>query len=103
MRSGSFDYPVVANLAGAYRLSPRWEVSTRLAYLRGRPFTPFDTAASTAQRRAVYDLARVNASRVPIISGRRNLAGCSWDRCQNTIRVNEQIGISPILGVDWAF
>ena len=130
LRSGSFDYPVVANLAGAYRLSPGWEASTRLAYLRGRPFTPFDVAASTAQRRAVYDLARVNASRVPDyfridlridhrfragrdevslfggvqnVTNRRNPAGYSWDRRQNTIRVNEQIGIFPILGVDWAF
>jgi outer membrane receptor protein involved in Fe transport len=130
LRSGSFDYPVIANLAGAYRVSPAWELSTRVAYLRGRPFTPFDIAASTSQRRAVYDLAQVNASRVPDyfrldlrierrfrvgkdevsvfggvqnVTNRRNLAGYSWDRRQNTIRVSEQLGIFPIVGLDWAF
>jgi hypothetical protein len=130
LRPGSFDYPVVANLAGTYRLSPRWEMSTRFAYLKGRPYTPFDLAASTAQRRAVYDLALVNASRVPDylrldlrvdrrlqiggdevslfggvqnVTNRRNLAGYSWDRRQNTVRVNEQLGIFPIVGIDWAF
>jgi hypothetical protein len=130
LRPGSFDYPVVANLAGTYRWSSRWELSTRFAYLRGRPYTPFDLAASTTQRRAVYDLARVNASRVPDylrldlridrrlqvggdevslfagvqnVTNRRNLAGYSWDRRQNTVRVNEQLGIFPIVGIDWAF
>jgi TonB dependent receptor len=130
LRPGSFDYPVVANLAGTYRLSSRWELSTRFAYLRGRPYTPFDLAASSTQRRAVYDLARVNASRVPDylrldlridrrlrvggdevslfagvqnVTNRRNLAGYSWDRRQNTVRVNEQLGIFPIVGIDWAF
>jgi hypothetical protein len=91
-----------ANLAGAYRLLPGWEASTRLAYRRGRPFTPFDMAASTAQSRASTTSPASTPAGFPIISGRRNLAGCSWDRRQNTIRVNEQIGISPILGVDWA-
>jgi hypothetical protein len=130
LRSGSFDYPVIANLAGTYRLSPVWELSTRVAYLRGRPFTPFDIAASTNQRRAVYDLALVNARRVPDyfrldlridrrfrvgsdevsvfggvqnLTNRRNLAAYSWDRRQNTIGVNEQLGIFPIVGLDWAF
>jgi hypothetical protein len=130
LRSGSFDYPVIANLAGAYRLSPAWEVSTRAAYLRGRPFTPFDMTASTTQRRAVYDLALVNAERVPDyfrldlridrrfrvggdevsvfggvqnVTNRRNLAGYSWDRRQNAVRVNEQLGIFPIVGIDWVF
>jgi hypothetical protein len=130
LRSGSFDYPLIANLAGAYRVSPDWELSTRAAYLRGRPFTPFDIASSTAQRRAVYDLALVNAERVPDyfrldlridrrfrvggdevslfggvqnVTNRRNVAGYSWDRRLNAVRVNEQLGIFPIVGLDWAF
>ena len=64
-RPGSFDYPFVFNLLGGYRLSPVWEVSARLSFLSGRPFTPYDQAVSTAQRRGVYDLTRVNAERAP--------------------------------------
>ena len=37
------------------------------------------------------------------VTSRRNLAGYSWDRRQNTIRVHEQLGIFPIVGLDWAF
>ena len=64
-RPGSFDYPFVFNLLGGYRLSPVWEFSARLSFLSGRPFTPYDQAVSTAQRRGVYDLTRVNAERAP--------------------------------------
>ena len=65
LRPGSFDYPFVFNLLGGYRLSPAWEVSARMSFLSGRPFTPYDQAVSTAQRRGVYDLTRVNAERAP--------------------------------------
>jgi len=129
-RPGSFDYPFVANMTGGYRLSARWDVSTRLAYLSGRPYTPFDEALSTAQRRAVYDPSRVNAERAPDyfrldlrvdrsfevnrqpvavfagaqnITNRRNFAGYAWDRRNNTTRISEQLGVFPILGVDWSF
>ena len=64
-RPGSFDYPFVFNLLGGYRLSPVWEFSARVSFLSGRPFTPYDQAVSTAQRRGVYDLTRVNAERRP--------------------------------------
>ena len=36
-----------------------------LSFLSGRPFTPYDQAGSTAQRRGVYDLTRVNGGRAP--------------------------------------
>lgn len=130
LRPGSFDYPVVVNVVGGYQLSPRWDVSARLAYLAGRPFTPFDVAASSAQRRGVFDLAQVNAQRAPDyfrldlrvdrrftvagrdvsafvgvqnVTGRRNVASYAWDRRQNVSRVNEQLGVFPILGLDWRF
>ena len=65
LRPGSFDYPVRVNLVGGYRLNSQWEVSTRATFLSGRPFTPYDEAVSTLQRRGVYDLARVNGVRAP--------------------------------------
>jgi hypothetical protein len=130
LRPGSFDYPFVFNLLGGYRLSPAWEVSARLSFLSGRPFTPYDQAVSSEQRRGVYDLARVNAERAPdygrvdirvdrtfTVSGqalnvflgvqnvtnRRNFASYSWNRRTNSQQFGEQQGIFPILGFDWRF
>ncbi len=129
-RPGSFDYPVVANVVAGYRLSPRWDLSARLAFLSGRPYTPFDEALSAAQRRGVYDLSQVNARRgtnyarldlrvdrtftingqpVSVFAGaqnvtnRRNWAGYSWDRRNNVPKIGDQLGIFPILGLDWRF
>jgi hypothetical protein len=130
LRPGSFDYPVVVNLAGTYRLSDRWSVSTRVSYLSGRPYTPVDVAASTAGRRLVYDLAQVNAVRAPAyfrsdlrldrllmvngrpltiffgaqnITNRKNFSAQSWDRRNNVLKMSEQLGLFPILGLDWQF
>jgi len=130
LRPGSFDYPFVFNLLGGYRLSPAWEFSARLSFLSGRPFTPYDQAVSTAQRRGVYDLTRVNAERAPdygrvdirvdrtftvggqplnVFAGvqnvmnRRNFASYTWNRRTNSEQFGEQQGRFPILGLDWRF
>jgi hypothetical protein len=129
-RPGSFDYPAVFNLSGGYRVNPRWDLSMRLSYLSGRPFTPFDLERSGAQRRGIYDITQVNAARLPDylrldvrvdrrvvaserplvvfagaqnITNRRNVAGYTWNRGTNTIEVNEQQGIFPIVGLEWRF
>lgn len=129
-RPGSFEYPIVANLSGTLRLSSRWDLSTRVAYLAGRPYTPFDLAASSAQRRGVYNLSQVNAARLPDyfrldlradrrftvngrevtvfggvqnLTNRRNVANFSWDRRNNMMRINDQLGLFPMLGLDWRF
>jgi len=129
-RPGSFDYPVVANILGGYQLTPAWSLSAKMAYLGGRPFTPVDPEASTAQRRAVYDVSRVNGERSPDyfrvdfrvdrrfrrgdrlvsifagaqnVTNRKNVAGYSWDRRGNAIRTLEQLGVFPILGIEWPF
>jgi outer membrane receptor for ferrienterochelin and colicin len=130
LRPGSFDYPFVFNLLGGYRLSQAWELSARLSFLSGRPFTPYDQAVSTEQRRGVYDLTRVNAERAPDygrvdirvdrtftvggqplnlffgvqnVTNRRNFASYTWNRRTNTQQFGEQQGVFPILGFDWRF
>jgi outer membrane receptor protein involved in Fe transport len=130
LRPGSFDYPFVFNVTGGYRFNPRWELSTRVALLGGRPYTPYDEAVSTEQRRGVYDLSRVNAERGPMyarldvrvdrtftvggqplnvfagvqnITDRRNFGGYIWNRRTNALEFNEQQGIFPIIGFDWRF
>jgi hypothetical protein len=130
LRPGSFDYPFVANAVGGYRLTPKWEASMRLAWLAGRPYTPYDEATSTAQRRGVYDLTQVNAQRasdyfrldvrvdrtfivggeplivfagVQNVTNRRNFAGIQWNRATNVADVEDQQGLFPILGLEWRF
>jgi hypothetical protein len=130
MRPGTFDYPFVFNLVGGYRLSPKWEFSTRYVHLGGRPYTPFDQAASVAQRRGIFDLRRVNGERAPDyvrldvradynfrfrdqnvliflgvqnLTNRQNFAGLAWDRRNNRSRFNDQLGLFPLIGLDWKF
>ncbi len=130
LRPGSFDYPFVFNVIGGYRLSPAWELSARVSFLSGRPFTPYDEGASMEQRRGVYDLTRINAERAPDyarvdlrvdrtfvvggqplnvffgvqnVSNRRNFASYTWNRRTNTQQFGDQQGIFPILGLDWRF
>lgn len=130
LRPGSFDYPFVANFVGGYRLSPKWEVSTRASYLSGRPFTPFNEALSAEQRRGIFELDRVNAERLPAyvridirldrtftvrdkpllvflgvqnVVNRRNVAAYTWNRRLNEQQVNEQLGLFPLIGMEWRF
>jgi hypothetical protein len=130
LRPGSFDYPFVLNMTGGYRWRARWESSIKLSVLSGRPFTPFDVATSTSQRRGVFDLSRVNGERadaylrldaridrtftlagrdlnvfagVQNILNRRNFGGYSWNRRTNLPQLGEGQGIFPILGFDWRF
>ncbi|MBL8227026.1 MAG: TonB-dependent receptor [Bryobacterales bacterium] len=129
-RPASFEYPYIFNVVGGYRLTPKWEMSIRSAYLTGRPFTPFNVAESTRQRRPIFDLNQVNADRLPDyfrldfrvdrtltvwgkplllffgaqnITNRKNVAGFSWNRRTNQQITNEQLGIFPNIGLDWRF
>lgn len=129
-RPSSFDYNRIANITGGYRLTPKWELSVRASYLSGRPYTPFDTRLSTQQSRAIFDLNRVNAERLPDyfrldlrvdrrftvkgkpvlffigaqnVTNRKNTAGFTWNRRLNTQLVNEQLGLFPTIGLDWRF
>jgi outer membrane receptor protein involved in Fe transport len=130
LHPGSFDSPVVANAIGTYTLSPKWDASFKWTFLKGRPHTPVDVERATAERRAVYDLAQMNALRQPDyqrldlrvdrrfivrgqpvtffagaqnITNRKNVASIGWDRRANTLRTSYQQGIFPILGLDWSF
>jgi hypothetical protein len=120
----------VANISGSFQMSPRWTVATTMTYRGGRPYTPLDLALSAAQRRGVYDLSRVNAERAPAyfrldlrldrtvrvgdrlatifagaqnVTNRRNFAGYAWDRRNNRLKLLEQLGVFPVVGLEWPF
>jgi len=118
------------NATGLIRLTDKWDVSTRVSYLSGRPLTPIDAPASAAARRAIYDTARLNADRGPDyfradvrvdrrltwfgraarlyggvqnVTNRRNVAGYTWDRRNNVLKELDQLRLLPIVGLDWQF
>lgn len=130
LRPGSFDYPFVFNVTGGRRWSSKWESSLRVSFLSGRPYTPFDVAESTRQRRGIYDLSQVNALRAPVYfrldaridrnstiagkpvivfvgiqnaTGRRNVSAFEWDRRANAADAIEQLGVFPLVGLEWRF
>ncbi|MEZ5316135.1 MAG: TonB-dependent receptor [Vicinamibacterales bacterium] len=129
-RPGAYDYPVVLNLDGGVRPAAAWTVSARLAWLGGRPYTPYDEGLSAAAGRGIYDLARVSARRAPDyfrldlraerrfrsegrpfvvfagvqnVTNRRNVAGYTWNRRLGRVRVQEQMGVFPIAGFEYHF
>lgn len=129
LRPGSFDYPFVVNVTGGVNLTPTWLATTRVSWLGGRPYTPFDDALSASAGRGIFDLARVNAERAPAyfrldvrvqrtfawrrpfvlfagvqnLTNRQNLSTYTWNRRTNTVRFQEQQGLFPILGFEWKF
>ncbi|MFN7544277.1 MAG: TonB-dependent receptor domain-containing protein [Acidobacteriota bacterium] len=130
LRPGSFDYPLIFNGVLSYAFSRKWDFSVRGVYLTGRPFTPFNTALSTAQRRGVLDLARFNAVRAPNYfrldfrvdrtftfrekpvvafvglqnaTNRQNFAFPGWSRTTNQQTIETQLGLFPIVGLNWRF
>jgi hypothetical protein len=129
LRPGSFDYPFVVNVSGGVDLTTNWQVSTRMAYLGGRPYTPFDEALSSSVGRGIFDLTRVNGERasayfrldlraqrtfnfsrplvvffgVQNVTNRKNFSAYTWNRRTNSVRFQEQQGLFPILGLEWKF
>ena len=130
LRPGSFDYPVVFNATGGMRLTRSWELAGRISYLSGRPYTPYDVEASTAQARGVYDLSQVNAVRAPDyfradirvdrtfmvgrdplliflglqnVTGRNNFTQQVWNRSTNSVDESDGLGVFPLVGLEWRF
>lgn len=130
LRPGSYDYPVILNMDGGARVTNHWLLTARLSWLGGRPYTPYDEAASVRAGYGLYDLTRVNGERaqdyfrldlrlerlfrvaqsewlvfggVQNVTNRRNFAGYFWDRRSQAVRLQEQQGVFPILGIVWRF
>ena len=111
-------------------MNSKWEFSSRIAYFGGRPYTPFDEGLSKQQRRGIYDLSQINGARAPDYfrfdfrvdrtfavrdrpvlvwlglqnaTNRKNFSNASWDRELNVSRTNDQLGLFPLIGLDWRF
>ncbi|MCU0226516.1 MAG: TonB-dependent receptor [Bryobacterales bacterium] len=129
-RPGGFDSPWLFNLSGGYRWQSKWEMAIRYVYLSGRPFTPFDLERSQQQNRGVFDLSQVNAVRansyqrfdfrvdryfqfeggtLDVYGGlqnafnRENFLAEQWNFRTNSPRTMTQMGVFPIIGLEWRF
>jgi hypothetical protein len=65
LRPGNFDFPLVVNGMATIELPGKLFAAFRDTYAGGRPYTPFDIAASEQQARGIYNLELVNALRGP--------------------------------------
>ncbi|MBL7998918.1 MAG: hypothetical protein JNL32_09815 [Candidatus Kapabacteria bacterium] len=62
-RRGSFDAPLIVNLAGAYRIGTDWEISARFRYSTGLPTTNyFSNRGRDSSDRATTDRSYVDRS-----------------------------------------
>lgn len=62
-KPGSFDYRHNLTLIAGYQISNDWLVGIKFRYITGRPYTPFDVAASTIAGRGVYQSDKFNEER----------------------------------------
>ncbi len=62
-RSSAFDYRNMFTIVAGYKITPELEVSTKVRYAGGRPYTPFDIAESQRQNRGILDYTQTNAVR----------------------------------------
>ncbi len=129
MRPGAFDRPFVFNAVGGRRIRRRWELGFRVAYLTGRPYTPFDLDVSRPQRRGVFDLDRVNQLRfddffsldlrvdrsfrfrgkdvlvfvgLQNVTGRENPTTLLWNRVTNAPEFPGGLSRFPLVGLEWS-
>ncbi len=129
MRPGAYDRPLVFNAVGGRRIGRKWELGLRVAYLSGRPYTPFDLEISREQRRGVFDLGRVNQSRfedyfsldlrvdrsfrvkgkdvlvfvgLQNVTGRENATTLLWNRVTNAAEFPAGLTRFPLVGLEWS-
>lgn len=62
-RPSAFDYQNIFTVIGGYKITQALELSAKFRYAGGRPYTPFNLAASQAANRGILDYARVNSER----------------------------------------
>ena len=129
-RDREFDNRFTFQAEGGYKPSNKWEFSARWLYAGGRPYTPFDQAASRAAIRGVLDAGRINADRLPAYHSlnvrfdrrfhyrrsnlilyvsvwnaynRNNIGGYYWNEVTNEQETLEQWALIPIFGLEFEF
>lgn len=69
--SSAWDNRFILNVSGTYNLPRRWSIGSKLSYIGGAPYTPYDEDKSSlveawnAQGRPYYDYSKYNTERLP--------------------------------------
>jgi hypothetical protein len=126
-RDRAFDNRVTMQVEGGYKPNKKWEYSIRWLFGGGRPYTPFDEAASIEAVRGILDADNVHGDRLPDyhalnlrldrrfyfrrsnliaylsiwnVYGRTNVSSYQWNEISNEAYALEQWGLRPILGLE---
>lgn len=125
-----YDNRYILNLSLGYKPSRKWELSTRWTLIGGAPYTPIDTKKSNALNDYILDKERFNKARYPDyksinlrvdrrfyfsrssliiyldiwnITNRKNVYSYFWNREIKDIGTIYQLGIIPVLGIEFEF
>ncbi len=129
-RDRAFDSRLLGSVIGGYKPDARWEFSARFSWSGGRPYTPFDQAASEAAGTGIIDQSRIHGARYPVyhaldlrvdrrihfrdsslvcylslwnVYDRRNIEQYYWNEVSNTRDAMLQWSLLPIIGLEWEF
>lgn len=127
-RNRKYDNGIIFNIVGGWVPNSDWELSARFTYVGGNAYTPFNIDSSRRMGYGILELSRYNAEHLPAYHtlnirvdrrfhfsssslilyisvlnayNRKNLYGYSWNNASNSIKEHEQLGIIPVLGVEW--
>ena len=127
-RDRMFDNKYLFSVVGGWRPNNLWEVSVRFNMAGGTPYTPLDLTESARQNRTVRDNSKFMAERYPdyhtlnvrvdrrflfdrsnlviylsVLNAynRDNVADYYWNRVKKAQGAQLQLGLIPILGVEW--
>lgn len=125
-----YDNQYIVSIVGGYRPNNEWEFSTRFTLAGGRPYTPFDIAASTEAQTGILQSNNINGDRydayhslkirvdrrfffetsslvlylsINNIYNKKNIAYYYWNEVKNKIGEELQFGLLPIIGVEYEF
>jgi len=129
-RNRMTDQRFVTSVEGGYRPNDSWELKIRWDFAGGKPYSPFDTAASIENGYVIYDEEKINSERLPDyhtlsvridrkfnfdhsvltmyvsvwnLYDRDNIASYGWDARENRVDPIYQLGILPVAGLEYEF
>jgi hypothetical protein len=129
-RDRNYDNRLIISVEGGYKPSSGMEISMRLIYAGGVPYTPIDIEQSILNHQGVLDETNINAERYPDYHSlnvridkrfffnrtnlviyvsvwnaynQKNIAEYYWNDTDQTVDEVFQWGLLPILGVEYEF
>jgi hypothetical protein len=128
-RNRIYDNKYSFTIEGGYKPNEFWEFSLRWIYAGGAPYTPFNSIASKAAFRGIYNESEVNSERLPVFHslnlridkrfyfeksnvvflsvwnayGRKNVWTYSWNEINNEIKPEESWSTMPVFGLEFEF